>query len=123
MRCVGNAKLFGPRFEITRELVHVAADFDRTRIRSQFFHIDEFFERRERDSHRIGAAVDGDHNAVETFFAQRAIASDADLASDANVVRRRLVATHFVTELQSVELLALAGAALVFLLILSYYET
>ena len=94
--------------------MHVAADLDRARIRAKFAHIDELFEFREGQTHRVGAVVDRDHNAVEAHFAQRAIASDADLASDADVVRRRDIAADFVTELKAVELLALARAALVF---------
>ena len=94
--------------------MHVATDLDRTRISAKLAHVDEFFEFREAQAHRIGTAVDGDHDAVEIQLAESAIATDADLAADANVVRRGLIATDFITELEAVELLGLAGAALVF---------
>ena len=94
--------------------MHIATDLDRTRISAKLAHVDEFFEFREAQAHRIGSAVDGDHDAVEIQLAESAIATDADLAADANVVRRGLIATDFITELEAVELLGLAGAALVF---------
>src|SRR5262245_49689130 len=112
MKVHGNRRLFiDVSLEKSGETVEVAVGLDVADDSDEGFAVDKLLE---GDEVELQLAENGDHDAVEPLFDERAIGADTELTAEHDIEGFGLGTARLVTELQAGDLAAGGGLALVF---------